>query len=126
MFGMTENANTSLIFPEIALNHCSPNVNSPPHQIGFFFLQPDFYQAQVDSVSKHMADGWVSNTSQEDPPDSTSPAPLEPLDSTTPRHSLLMDTQSPWLSFRGRAQLQGELTRTAVLCRGRRTKAGKT
>lgn len=31
-----------------------------------------------------MADGWVSNTSQEDPPDSTGPAPLELLDSTTP------------------------------------------
>lgn len=33
-------------------------------------------------MSKHRADGWVSNTSQEDPPDST-----------TPRHSLLMGAQ---------------------------------
>lgn len=116
MFGMTENANVSLIFPEIALNHCSANVNSPPHQIFFFFfLQPDFYQAQVDSVNKHTDDGWVSNTSQEDPPDST-----------TPRHWLLMGAQLHWLRFTGRAQLQAELTRTAALCRGRRTKAGKT
>lgn len=35
MFGMTKNANMSLIFPEIALNHYSPNVNSPPHRTIF-------------------------------------------------------------------------------------------
>jgi len=28
MFGITENANISLIIPEIALNHCCPNAES--------------------------------------------------------------------------------------------------
>lgn len=49
-------------------------------------------------MSKHTADGWVSNTSQEDPPDSTTPAPLELLDSTTPHQLLLMGAQLHWLS----------------------------
>lgn len=91
MFGMTEKANISLIFPEIALNHCCPNamffpapflpsaplLPPPPKS----FLQSDFYQAQVNSVSSGTADGWMSNTSQEDPPTAAeleNPGPLAP------------------------------------------------
>lgn len=86
MFGTTENANISLIFPEIALNHCCPNAKSlfptptPPNH----FCNQDFYQAQVDSVSNRTADGCMSNTSQEDPPTAAE------LDK--PRHSLPMGT----------------------------------
>lgn len=42
MFGITENANISLIFPEIALNHCCPNAVLP-HSMGSF-PQLDLHQ----------------------------------------------------------------------------------
>jgi len=66
MSGMRENANISLIFPEIALNHCCPNAKSSP-SLPESFLQSDFHQAEADGVSNRAADGWVPNTSQEDP-----------------------------------------------------------
>lgn len=48
-FGITENANISLIIPEIALNHCCPNAeSSATHGI---ILAVAFVSVAVDSVS---------------------------------------------------------------------------
>lgn len=50
MFGITENANISLIIPEIALNHCCPNAeSSPTHGI-----TPAVAFVSVDSVSNRV------------------------------------------------------------------------
>ncbi|XP_051641647.1 uncharacterized protein LOC127470311 [Manacus candei] len=83
----------------------------------------DFYQAQVDSKSKPTADGWTSNTLEEDPPTAPgldNPTPLAPDGHSTPLAQFLRESPAASQSW-----LHRELTRTAILCRGRRTKAGK-
>lgn len=121
---MAENVNISLIFPEIALNHCCPNAKSspPPFLPQIVFCNQIFIRHKSRAMSNHTADVWMLNASQEDHPATAelcNPAPLTPDGHPTTPPAL-----GPW----GKPSLlpsQGELV-SVILCLGRRTKAGRT